>query len=46
MAELVATTYENDPAMALQWLQNAYRLAIGNQRTRLATAIQAYGGTP
>jgi serine/threonine-protein kinase len=45
MAELVATTFENDPAMALQWLQNAYRLAIGNQRTRLATAIQAYGGT-
>ena len=45
MAELVATTYENDPAQALVWLQNAYRYAIGNQRTRLATAIQAYGGT-
>ena len=46
MAELVATTYENDQAQALQWLQNAYRFAIGNQRTRIATAIQAYGGTP
>jgi eukaryotic-like serine/threonine-protein kinase len=46
MAELVATTYENDQAQALQWLQNAYRYAIGNQRSRLATAIQAYGGTP
>ena len=46
MAELIATTYENDQAQALQWLQSAYRLAVGNQRTRLAAAIQAYGGTP
>ena len=46
MAELIATTYENDTEQALQWFQNAYRFATGAQRTRIQTAITALGGTP
>ncbi len=45
-AETVASSYDSDPATALQWYKQAYPFAIGQQKTRIQGAITALGGQP
>jgi serine/threonine protein kinase len=45
-AELVAASYDNDPATALEWYRQALPFAIGNQRTRIDNAIKTLQGNP
>ena len=45
-AELVASSYDNDVAQALEWYRNALQYASGNDRTRIQNAIHALEGNP
>jgi len=46
MAELIFTTYDNDPDQALVWLKNGLPYASGAQKTRIQNAITSLGGQP
>jgi hypothetical protein len=46
MAELIATTYENDTERALEWVDLGIRYASGAQLTRLRNLRATLGGTP
>jgi hypothetical protein len=45
-AEVVASSYETDPAQALDWYRQALPFAIGQQKTRIQNAINTLQGNP